>query len=677
MASPLASLLLDFRVNNAQLQAGLAAASASLQRFAEKTAAVSKQVAQASGRIAMVGGVLTGLGAIMVREAAKFDGRVAAAVNELKGEFSALAVEVGRALVPALQLLSGLLARVVEWFRSLSPATKELIGQFAVLTVGVTALAGITSKVATLVAALAPLAAAVAPALPVILAVGAALAALFVAASVLRTAWDENWGGMREKVAAVVAYYKSAFTELAGLFLSVTSFIGAVWSKVWGALQEVFMRWLGSTLVGIVRLGAVFGQKWAAPAAAAFATVKDMADRGLGGVVDDLGKGFSEMWRAFKEGAARNIADVKGMLGGLLGGGGGGRGGIGHAASLSIGNRTGSLAGNAPAIDFAKEFGAKASSRMVEAGNRFIELLSSGFGRLSELIQAGLAGGPAAVVVNLLAGSEGFRRTVEILDTILQSLSDILGRLFEPLQPLIASLTLVVDAVGTALAPAFELLGAVIRPFVPVLVLVGHLLKALAPVFGILFAAMQAIQQPMMLLATVVLPPLFQVLKFVGVTILNIVTFFGGIWNSIVSTLIDFLFLLNSATGGVFAEALNAVGAGLNAMKVNTAKLKEDADALWNLTFEGAMAEAEAMADGVKAREEETKAIERVTESLSNVPQVFKTALARGQAAGVSPGRGPMLGDTNLYLDGKLVLASVRQQQSVANFRNSGSGLGG
>ena len=164
------------------------------------------------------------------------------------------AAALGAQLLPfavqAVQWFSQLIAK----FQGLSPEQQKMILLFA----GVAAAIGpVLMIIGSLITALSAI-------IPVIGAVGAALSpflipilAIIAAIGLLYLAWTNNWGGIQEKVAAVVAY-------LQPLFQQFIQNLVALWKNVLLPALQAVWGWMNSTLFPFLQalgnfLSAVFG----------------------------------------------------------------------------------------------------------------------------------------------------------------------------------------------------------------------------------------------------------------------------------------------------------------------------------------------------------------------------------------------------------------------------------
>jgi phage-related protein len=275
--------------------------------------------------------------------------------------------------------------------------------------------------------------------------------------------------------------------------------------------------------------------------------------------------------------------------------------------------------------------------------SRFISRLESSLMGLAEAAQQGFtAGGPqgavAAVGVELLMRSQAFQELMSIVAAIVQKVADALGAIITPLQEWYAALFLVVDAVLQALVPVLQQFGQVVEPLVPIVVLVAEVLSALGPVLTLLMQVLNPLMVAFELLAGPALKGLFDVVKFLARVVLTIVKAIGDVWNGILEAIQSVFRSLAkiSVLGAKPLGFLNGWADGLEGAMVDTDALANSLRRLNGLTYEAAQERARETAAVLRNRE----AVAKATESLTNVPNAWKVALARFEAQDAQQGPG-------------------------------------
>ena len=245
-----------------------------------------------------------------------------------------------------------------------------------------------------------------------------------------------------------------------------------------------------------------------------------------------------------------------------------------------------------------------------------------GAGAVGGLVQSGMQGmqmgGPMAaaamVGLDLLMMSEQFGQLIEKAGEAIQMIADVLGVIFVPMLTNLGGAILLVTSVLELIQPLLEILGEAFTFMAPFLVILATVFSALAPVFQTL----GMILQPLMSLLEMAFGLLFNVIKFWAMGILWVVWAIQKAWNWIVEALAGLLetFRLNKA-----AESLREMTTDVDATR-------ESIQELADLTWEAAMAQAEAAG----AIEDLGDAANAATEALLNVPRGFRVARARWAA---------------------------------------------
>jgi hypothetical protein len=713
------SLKILLTADSTQAEKAFKKAKSDVKEFGDQVGKVANKLAFASAAVAA-------FGTVMVREAAKYDRNVRGALDGLGNAHAHLAVEIGRALLPVVKLLTQAVTGLVAAWRSLSPETQSFVTNFAIAA---TLLATVAAGILAVVSAAGALAPILLPIAPILLGVVAALGAIWVAAAVLREAWDSNWGGMRDKV-------RSVLDELDKAWETHASGVKSVFKSVGDFVVKAILWPLRALLMGLDSIKHLLPESWGGTIEAALDTVKDMQARGFDGVVADAKIGFGKISEVVSKGSAKNTASIKAWGKSLINGFGKLK--LPKLTTLDdlakqseeqlqrnrqawktileeyekfldkladIDRRRGEIYAR-DARDPVKRLGRDMTPATAERGNPSKQgpagyaaqqfgqgMLGKASGVTGDVIQGAMMGGIGGAAAALLSNSKSFERVLEIANGVLQRVADLFGLLLEPLRPLIAALMNVVAALSSALVPAFEMIGQLVRPLVPILYVLGRILQGFAPVIALLLKAFLMISSPLSFLATMVLPPLFRVLRFVGETALRFARFIAEIWNGIVGTIAQvFRTIANFEVFGIKPfEFMNSFASGVEGMLIPIGEMTAAIDTLKTMTFESAMAGAEAMADQFNAQNDVTDAIDKTTESmekfneaLTNVPAGFKVALARFEAGGAVPNINDMVaggGTTvnvygNVYGVSDLVRLMDGEKRKQA-FQQSGSRLGG
>lgn len=239
-------------------------------------------------------------------------------------------------------------------------------------------------------------------------------------------------------------------------------------------------------------------------------------------------------------------------------------------------------------------------------------------------------GGVLAVIGDLLTRSAGFKTLVEMVSNLLQMVADSLGQFLVPLQPLIGAIGSLVMAIMGVLTPILQTLFEAIDPFIPIIVMLGEVFTVLEPLFKMLASVISIMQLPMKLLVEVGLRVLFEAIKGLALGILYVAKGISGVWNGIVQAVQNVLTTLGNIEvfGAQPFAFLDDWAKGLEGAKLSTEGLSDSISKLKDTTWDAAKAKADETAAVLKNRE----AVDKATESLTNVPNTWKVALARFNA---------------------------------------------
>lgn len=657
MALSLGNLFVKLSADTTGLTRGMTQGVQQLEKFGRKAS-------ELAGKVGMLSVAMTATGGVMVREAAKYDASVKRAVDGLGNAYKHVAVEIGRALLPAVQMLTRGMTALVSLFRSISPEAKQMAGSFAAISAG---MLGATAGALKIGGAMASIGASVLPMLPVLAGVAVAVGAIALVTSVLAVAWEENWGGMQETTESVINNVADAWHQFVKFFTDKSGFIG----KAWDAITKFLWDSWGYVMKGIAnavgKLAKLFGKDLTAEVEAFNETIEDMKTRGFAGLIDDASQGFEFMWGKARKGAGITARFIKEQLGEAFGGLGGGNlsrlAEIGSSEKRKMGAYSSSSEDSILAqqgmigdrrikafIDaqLAKEERLLAQTEArVNLGNRTFDKGGEVAGLAKAGMEGAVAGGGlgalAAVAVELLARSRQFQK-------ILSLVSDTIG--------------IVADG-----------LGVVFEPIVPIINVLNSIMKPLALAFGGLLRIVTLITNPALLLVTMALPALFEVFKWLSVGILYVTHGITTVWNGLLSAVQNVLFAMGNLIGADgLGKPLLAMGMALEGLKDYTNYI-DAANQLMGMTLNDA---TRSIVDETVAREAATETITKLNDALTNVPAGFKVAAARfaATAAGggpVSPFGGPPQVSVYVTLDGREMTAAVHQVELRQAFQTSGN----
>lgn len=642
MSLNLGELYVTLSLKADKLTGGLRKAAESVDKFGKEMKKLGRDVAEASA-------IVSGFGALMVAEASKYDQKVASAVEGLQQQYSRLAVEVGRTLVPVIKELTQALSLAVEWFRSLSPETKDAIATFAKWAAGLTAAATAMAGMGAAIEAFGGIAAAaLSPLALKAMAVTAALMGIVAAIGAVKNAGEGAEGGMARIGRGITR-------AVGGIPLGVVPGLRGNVSDLYPkAIQEDLAATSGtggSVMEGLQKdmkagLSAIMGNVF-----------DDLVAKfsGLGKGADKPREKLESLAEQAKRLQDKMLAEQKI------------RESIVEWGQKEAEKRKELLDMARDAVrrqdDSQRAFATSAPSavpiRSLSNATRNLDELKRATdffgGALGEVTAAFMSGGIAGVLVNLVQRSQGFADTVAVLNGVFGALANVVGAVLVPLQPLIASVMGLIEAIAAGLQPAFDVIASVLEPFIPVIVLVGELLKVFAPALGMFLAAVQLIQNPMLLIASKAMPLLFEAVKFFGTGILKVVRWIAPVWNTIAGAVMSVIravingvqtFLRSVNVGGLLTGIINSLE-GLKpaqgAMQLDMYALTKAIQDLEGLTWDAAMAKARETAEvlkGTDATREATRNLRQLGEELTNVPTGFKVAAAQYGAIDAAGGLG-------------------------------------
>ncbi len=636
-------------------------------RTLEDLSSKVKHFGREAGQVATA---LAAVGAGAVALAAQYDRGTALAVQGLKDSTVALSVAVAKPLTASLKQASSALNYLTAVVQGMAPATREAIGNFYVMATAVASVVAIGSKIASpflgLLGALIPL-------IPVVAGLALVLGAVMVVTGLMRTAWDKNWGGIREKAQAVVNWLGEAWATFVNFWRTSSS----------GAADSVIKSMAGMSrmMVGMLKpVADALGGPAKSFMDAALAGLAYFEKNGLGGlvagaevawkVVKDFG---GEAWSAISEGAQANIQDILKAIGPIgeklraalkaaginldvKAGAAPHRqtidqlneyrskawaefeksvGGVSDAwrdMSTSVEGRIAQAAmGSMDAIskrwNITNHVGSEAAQRVMKAVQGLAGKFLSRLGTAGELMETAMqgfqAGGPwgaiIAVAIDLLSRSETFKSMIDLVNEGLQMIADGLGKILTPFVAVFRGINSVIGGLMAFLGPMLEALFKPLENLAPFLQVIGILLEALAPLNEVFKMLSDLLGGPL----KEALKVFFDVVKMVAWFIIEVAKFFVGIWNGILGAIASVMKEL--AKFDLFGSKPFAfLGQWANTLlgaQVSTQGMTDAQTKLMNTTWDTAMAMGKA-----------STAAQAAAAALSNVPSGYRVALARFNA---------------------------------------------
>jgi hypothetical protein len=248
---------------------GLAKGVADVAASAKKIGNELKRVGSEAQSLGMLlGGAISAAVAV----AGQHNAAVAKELERAKNAGVAFATEIGTMMLPVLKQTADSLGRVVNWFKQLSPETKDQIANWLKIGAGIALVATAIGKIGTIISIgatavqmLMPLvsglwsvlvggagvaaealglvwAALTAPITATIALVAAAIAAVIAIGYLVYEAWTNDWGGIQEKVHAVGEWMKS---HLASLWSGIVDTFHKAWSFLGEYILDPFVQSFG------------------------------------------------------------------------------------------------------------------------------------------------------------------------------------------------------------------------------------------------------------------------------------------------------------------------------------------------------------------------------------------------------------------------------------------------
>lgn len=269
---------------------------------------------------------------------------------------------------------------------------------------------------------------------------------------------------------------------------------------------------------------------------------------------------------------------------------------------------------------------------MKDFKNSIRDKLIGGLGKLETLINStvsgfqsgGVWGALIAALVELLISSKQMADISATLDRAFGQIADTLGILLEGVHLVVGNALLLVAQLVGAFAPVLQFVSDIFAGISPLFIVLGVIISTFSAVLEALFSPLDVISG----LLQYVFMFLFEVMRFIAQIILSVVWGLQTLWNGMISVV-----------AGIF-EGLNKVFGGLDEFisKINSLKVDADETAtalndLTNMTYAGALAQAE---QNVTVQDT-TESLDAMNAALINVPSGYKVALARfgAMAAGL------------------------------------------
>jgi len=655
--------------------------TANVKGFLDALESAAKAVKKFSRDVTQAAGVVAALGAAAVQMARAFDSDVNRAVHRSLDGLQVLANSLARELIPMLNRAGDAVQGLVIFWQSLSSEQRALIADTIELAAKIALIAGATSQVMELVEAFAEFGAALLPILGPLTAVAAAVVAIITLV-----------GALKRVGTSVGDVFAEWGRRLAPVLEGAKSVIGLVAEKT-GITQ------------GLKDLKAYGAQAAANAPASAAGTLPHIVATMLS-EIPTSGKEFAEVASAaaddLKTSFLTGADEIKGLFGGIGDSLGGlldkfkasmvaGKGkhageGLGTAVFSAVGDTSAREFQDAIRAGFSDSIGRDLAMQRISAANQgrpdigvpwgaggqqfaaagMGAVLNSG-GNVSAVANGAAQGGWIGAIVALVAQSKQFGHAMDALNQMLQILADTMGELASGTRAVIGGAMNQTRQLSQFLGPLFGAIGKLLEPLGVMNQQLSMVTQLLAPVFQALAFVVDIIAQGSEMLSR----GLFEVWRGVADVLGGFAVAVGNVWNAIVGALAG---LLETIGAGGWADGLRKMTVDVDAVGAAFAAIRDT-------TYDQAKAKA-LETDATLAA---TAAISEFSESLTNVPQGFKTAAARfgamdAQGAAAVSSVGVDASSTNVsvtvMVGGKEMADVVEDVRVSKTFQRTGRRLG-
>lgn len=653
--------------------------SRSMEGVLKSTARVSRELRNLTKDAAQVG---LGLGAAVagaVAAASKVNKEVANATSRLTSQFTSLSNEVATAALPSIRELSAAVGGLVRWIRELDPEVKAQVVEWAKFAVQAGAASMVLSKVFGALGSIASIGATIGPTLvgalgsPVFLPALAAMAGIVLLIGAAKQAWDA-WGTSIKESVLEIREVQQAVLLLIAAWNAATS-IGDKFARVvLGKKDSAFdkdpaLKAFALHAAGNDPLarGAVTGEYGGSDAAAQVAkdaatnamdSIKKTFAEGMGvlgdvvGVLTDKFKAMLPVLPEFKAGAVTGLEapSFEELFG---------RSFEDWQEGQLAGPRASDISTASPVLDAVTRTGKGLASQEMFANveqtflgsvGTFIRGISGAFAVATDRIGAAILQGSGAFGAAVSGFMEGFGATGTAEGGAVGALAALLTQS--------ESFNQVLSVLSDVFGILADTVGLVLRPVLPVIVALGGIARGL-------YAFAEAIYD---VIGGGGWTFVFEAVKFLGITILEIVRGLGLAWNHMIRALSE----LSIFGATPFADLADR--------QMDLGGLGDAIGVLTDMTWDSALAQAEL---ATTARD--------VSEALLNVPSGYSVAGARHRILSGGGGGSPISGGDDkksgggaggpapvnviVELDGKDIVKRIRVEERRDRYNSGGSPL--
>lgn len=304
-----------------QISARTSSFGQQMKSVSEAVEKVSKQVKQAAGDTAQLAGALTAAAGAAVLAASSRDKGIAKELQRAKDAAGALAVEIARTVMPALREGTELVNKLVTLFRQLSPETKGMIADVvkwvAIVAAGAKGVQMLSSALGVVASVGKALGAILTTGLIGPLLIAAAVAGvLIVVAGLIRQAWDDNLGGIREHAAAVWKWMGETAQTVFDFFRTGTSNLMEWFSTAFKWIVGLAALWATSMIDKVAAVSKFLGHDMSELAANLKTTVLETANDLMtpGDILAQGAKYAGVAWNYTLTGIKKNAVSLGGLM---------------------------------------------------------------------------------------------------------------------------------------------------------------------------------------------------------------------------------------------------------------------------------------------------------------------------------------------------------------------------
>ncbi len=238
----------------------------------------------------------------------------------------------------------------------------------------------------------------------------------------------------------------------------------------------------------------------------------------------------------------------------------------------------------------------------------------------------GVWGGIIGAIIGLITSSAQFAELMEFLNTRLQKLADVIGMVMEGLEPVFGAFSSITTIIMEVLGPILKQVGDAFKGLAPLLMVIGQIVEVIAIMWTSFGASMQVLAS----IIEVVSRILYQVISAIMFILMPILKVIATVHNAIMTVLREVFEALSKIplVGKLFKGLAKSFDDSIIDIKALDDSMKQFGDQAKDFSD----THYDAAEDAAQKLYDMGSAAESVSESLKNVPEGFKVALARFNA---------------------------------------------